>query len=272
MLLEVRDAGFSYGGGSSVFEDVSFSLEEGEVLCLLGANGVGKSTLLQCLNRIFPLSEGKVLLDGQSLVSLTRRQIAREMAFLPQFHRASFPFRVLDIVLMGRTPHMDFLATPGKKEIRMARDVLDSLKILPLQEKPYTQISGGERQLVLLASALVQEPRLLLLDEPTSHLDFGNQARFLDIVNRLARQGISIVMTTHFPDHALLTASKVAILKEGKLMRCGDPLEVLTEELIRNAYDVDVRLVHLEDMGIRTCVPILASRAGGRLCRSGGNP
>lgn len=258
MLLETRGAGFAYEEGKPVFGQVDLSLGEGEVLCLLGPNGAGKSTLLQCLDRILPLSEGEILLDGRSLAFLTRRQISREVAFLPQFHRASFPFRVLDIVLMGRTPHMDFLGIPGKKEIVQAREVLDSLGMLHLADKPYTRISGGERQLVLLASALVQEPRLLLLDEPTSHLDFGNQARFLQVVSSLARQDISIVMTTHFPDHALLTASKVAILREGKVMGFGSPLEVLTEGMIRETYGIDVRLIHLEDAGIRTCVPVLS--------------
>lgn len=258
MLLETKGASFAYEEGKPVFTRVTLSLDEGEVLCLLGPNGAGKSTLLQCLDRILPLSEGEVLLEGASLASLTRRQISRKIAFLPQFHQASFPFRVLDIVLMGRTPHMDFLATPGKQEITQAMEVLDSLGMLHLSEKPYTQISGGERQLVLLASALVQEPRLLLLDEPTSHLDFGNQARFLEVVRRLARQGISIVMTTHFPDHALLTASKVAILKAGKLMGFGSPSEVLTQEMIRETYGIDVRLIHIEEAGVRTCVPILA--------------
>ena len=228
------------------------------MLCLLGANGVGKSTFLQCLDGIRSLSEGEILLDGRSLSSMSRRQIAQEVAFLPQFHRASFPFRVLDIVLMGRTPHMDFLATPGKKDICMARDILESLRILHLQEKPYTQISGGERQLVLLASALVQEPRLILLDEPTTHLDFGNQARFLEIVTSLACQGIAVVMTTHFPDHALLTASTVAVMRAGKLIGLGEPAEVLTERLIQDTYDIDVRLIHLKDAGIRACIPVLS--------------
>ncbi len=262
MLLTVQEAGFSYSGGSRIFQDISLSVEEGEVLCLLGANGVGKSTFLQCLDSIRPLSEGEILLNGRSLSSMSRRQISREIAFLPQFHRASFPFRVLDIVLMGRTPHINFLATPGKRDIDMARKILESLRILHLEEKPYTQISGGERQLVLLASALVQEPRLLLLDEPTTHLDFGNQARFLEIVNGLARQGIAIVMSTHFPDHALLAASTVAVIRAGKLMGFGEPAKVLTEELIQETYDVDVRVIHLEDAGIRTCVPVLSGNRG----------
>lgn len=260
MFLETRGAGFSYEKGKPVFGGVNLSLEEGDVLCLLGPNGAGKSTFLQCLDRILSLDKGEVLLDGRSIASMTRRQISREISFLPQFHRASFPFRVIEIVLMGRTPHMDFLAIPGKKEIRLAREMLDSLGVLHLEEKPYTQISGGERQLVLLASALVQEPRLLLLDEPTSHLDFGNQARFLEVVNRLAQQGISIVMTTHFPDHALLTASKVAILKEGKVLGFGSPHEILTEGMIRETYGIDVRLLDVGATGIRTCVPILAGK------------
>ncbi len=116
--------------------------------------------------------------------------------------------------------------------------------------------------MVLLASALVQEPRLLLLDEPTTHLDFGNQARFLEIVNGLARQGIAIVMSTHFPDHALLAASTVAVIRAGKLMGFGEPAKVLTEELIQETYDVDVRVIHLEDAGIRTCVPVLSGNRG----------
>ncbi|MBL3592152.1 MAG: ABC transporter ATP-binding protein [Synergistaceae bacterium] len=262
MLLEMRQGSFAYGRDREIFGHVDLTLEEGDVLCLLGPNGAGKSTLLHCLDGILPLSKGEILLSGKPLVHLSRRQISQQVAFLPQFHRTSFPFRVLDIVLMGRTPHLGFWTSPGKRDEDRAREALHALDILHLSDSPYTQISGGERQLVLLASALVQEPRLLLLDEPTSHLDFGNQARFLQIVNRLARQGMAIVMTTHFPDHALLTASKVILLKDGRTRGGGDPVETLTESLIGEIYGIKVRLVHLEAEDIRTCVPLLSAKAG----------
>ncbi len=259
-MLDVINATFSYGGPHNVFQDISFSVSAKEVLCLLGPNGTGKSTLIKCLDQLLPLKSGSIVLNGRKISSLSRHEIAKKIAYIPQSHVPTFPFPVLNVVLMGRTPHMGFWSSPSKKDIGIAEESLHSLGILHLQSKPYTEISGGERQLVLLAAVLTQEPDILLLDEPTSHLDFGNQVRLLEIINRLSRQGMAVIMSSHFPDHAFLTASTVAIMQDGRFIEIGSPDRVITASNIRKTYGIEVAIGHV--VGYKdsiTCVPIVNS-------------
>ena len=257
MKLQVRDATFAYPGSREVFRGLSFDMTPNEVFCLLGPNGTGKSTLLQCLDGLLPLASGKILLDGQDLSRWGRREIARRVAFIPQNHVPVFPFTALEVALLGRTPHLGIFGSPGKRDQHLAEEALDRLGVLSLRDRPYTDISGGESQLVLLASVLAQQAELLLLDEPTAHLDFGNQTRFLRTLGTLAREGLSVLLTSHVPDHALSSASTAAILKDGRFLRCGTPSEVVTESLIREAYGVAVRVLEVpENPDMRTCVPL----------------
>lgn len=256
MRLDVIDAAFSYDGDNNVFENISFSVEDGNIMCLLGPNGAGKSTLIKCLNHLLPLNKGVIQIDGKDIRSFSRQELAKKIAYIPQSHVPTFPFPVLNVVLMGRTPHLGFLSVPGKKDVEIAEQVLHSLGIHHLRDKRYTEISGGERQLVLLAAVIAQNTEILILDEPTSHLDFGNQIRLLEIINRLSRQGMMVIMSTHFPDHALLTASTVAIIKAGGIVKQGIPESVITEESIYETYGVEVVIGPVNgEQNLITCVP-----------------
>jgi ABC-type cobalamin/Fe3+-siderophores transport system ATPase subunit len=185
--------------------------------------------------------------------------MARVMGYVPQAHAPPFPFTVIDTVLMGRTAHCGALAAPGKNDRRIAAEALAMLDIGHLCDRPYTEVSGGERQLVLVARALAQQPRVLVMDEPTASLDFGHQVIVLDRVQRLADSGIALVMATHFPDHAFLCATKVLMLKDRSVAAVGGPEEVITESSLGSLYGVDVRII---DTGlgngrqVKVCVPL----------------
>ena len=257
-MFRVEDAEFHYTTARDKgFKDVSFSLNRGEVMCILGPNGCGKTTLLKCLIGILNLDKGHVWLDDKEIDKLGRREVAKVIGYIPQLHQPAFPFSVLDAVLIGRAPHLNVLASPGRKDEEIAEMAMDAMGIADLRDRPYTQLSGGEMQLVIFARVLAQQPALLLLDEPTSHLDFGNQVRVLQIVEKLASTGLPVIMTSHFPDHAFLLSSKVAIMKDNKFLAVGAPDEVITEERMEKIYGVKVKIMDVETpVKRRICVPL----------------
>ncbi|MDD4635310.1 MAG: ABC transporter ATP-binding protein [Dehalococcoidales bacterium] len=258
LMLVVKNACFHYDAGkNSGFEEVNFSLKTGQVMCVLGPNGCGKTTMLKCLLGLLRLQGGSIRLDGQELSQMSRSAVARIVGYIPQLHQPAFPFSVLDTVLVGRAPHLGFLQSPGEKDIEIARSALEALSITHLSNKPFTQLSGGEKQMVTFARVLTQRPALLLMDEPTSHLDFGNQTMVLNVVQQLAATGMPIIMTSHFPDHAFLTSSKVAIMKKGRFLDFGPPEKVITEDNMEKIYGVKVRVMDVNDVvGYRVCLPL----------------
>jgi len=184
--------------------------------------------------------------------------LARKMAYVPQSHTSVFPFTVHDVVLMGRTPYLSVVSSPTREDHEKAEKAMDSVGISHLAGRPCTEISGGEWQLVLIARALTQQPEIILLDEPTSHLDLGNQMRILNIISSLAGSGITIIMASHFPDHALLGASKAAILKDHMFTALGAPEDIITEKTMHETYGVNVRILNLGDsIGRKVCIPVL---------------
>lgn len=251
MKLELKDLSFGYDVSRMILRDVSFTLDGGGVFCILGQNGTGKSTLLKCIVGEEKAS-GQVLVDGRDYARYSQRELAKKIAYLPQNHVPTFPFRVLDVVLMGRSAHMRYFASPGEAEERIAMDNLEFLGIAHLREQPYTNISGGERQLVMIAAALTQQPEFLILDEPTAHLDFGNTHRFLDLLLRLNESGIGILMTTHFPDQALYLGAKTLVLRGGSLWKFGPASEVVDEEGMSELYGLPVHIGQVGDR--RVCI------------------
>ena len=184
-LVDVKNISFSYDKDSpAVFENISFSIEKGDVLCVLGPNGTGKTTLIKCINGLHKVNEGEVYLNGSSIQTLSFKDISRMVGYIPQGHVPSFPFNVFDVVLMGRSPYLSITSSPKERDREIAMNALETLGIEDLKDKPYTNLSGGERQLVFLARVLAQEPDLLILDEPTNHLDFGNQIKLLEIIDK----------------------------------------------------------------------------------------
>jgi iron complex transport system ATP-binding protein len=252
-MLSVRDLGFGYGA-KVVGRDVSLEVRRGEVLCLLGPNGSGKTTLFKTMLGLLPAQAGEVLLEGRPLVGLPRPEIARRVAYVPQAHAAHFPFRVLDMVVMGRTAHLGLFAAPGREDRAKAMAALDALGIANLAETEYTRISGGQRQLALVARALAQDAPTIVMDEPTASLDFGNQVVVLGEVRRLAERGLAVVLSTHDPDHAFSVGSRVALLDGGRLIAQGRPAEVLTAERLRAVYGVSVVVERLSQ-GQTVCAP-----------------
>ena len=218
-------------------------LQNGEVLALLGPNGGGKTTLLKTLLGLLAPKAGEVRLDGASLSSRSTRERARLIAYVPQTHVATFAFTVEAVVLMGRTAHGDLFARPTPKDRLVAATMLDRLGIAALAERPYTMISGGERQLVLLARALAQEPQFIVLDEPTANLDFGNQGKVMREIRSLAASGLGVLFTTHDPNHALRAADRAYMLRGGERIAEGATKEVLTQEWLEALYDAPVRVI-----------------------------
>lgn len=257
MKLEARDLAFGYRH-HRVGQDVSLTLEAGEVLCLLGPNGGGKTTLFRTLLGLLPAQGGRVLLGGDDLAELPRREVARRIAYVPQVHTGYFPFSVRDVVLMGRTAHLAPFASPSRTDHAAAEEALARLGLEHLADSVYTQISGGERQLTLLARALAQSAPLMVMDEPTASLDFGNQVKVLERIADLARSGIGVLLSTHDPDQAFLLGHRVALLHQGTLAALGPPLEILTPAALHMLYGVDVTISRVGDSvhGERqVCVP-----------------
>lgn len=253
-LLEVKDISFGYDD-KKIFENISFSIGRGDVLCILGPNGTGKTTLIKCLNGLHDIESGEIILEGKNIKSMSFKEISKYIGYIPQTHTPTFPFTVLDVVIMGRSPYLSLTDSPKEEDIKIAESALKDLGIYGLKDKEYTNLSGGERQLVFLARILTQQPDILILDEPTSHLDFGNQIKFLEIVDKLASLGLSIIMSSHFPDHTFISSNKVAIMKDGSFIDFGTPQDVVNEENLKKAYDIDVKLIDL-DNGRKVCVPM----------------
>lgn len=253
-MLRLDSVACSYGA-KEVVKDVSFTLQTGDVMCLLGANGSGKTTLFRAILHFLPLARGQVYIEGETIAHWSRRRLARAIAYVPQAHTPPFAFKVRDVVLMARTAHMNSMGTATRHGYEIVDRSLDSLGIMELAEKEYTQLSGGERQMVLVARALAQEAKLLVMDEPASSLDFGNQIRMLTEVKRLSERGVSVLITTHSPNHAFLCASKVAVMKAGRLLACGEPDLVMTSSCLEEAYGVPLEVVDIGN-GNRTCVPL----------------
>jgi iron complex transport system ATP-binding protein len=259
MRLEARDLAFGYPG-HPVGRGVTLAFGAGEVVCLLGPNGGGKTTFFKTLLGLLPPQGGGVFVDGSDVARLARAEIARRLSYVPQAHAGYFPFTVRDVVLMGRTAHLGVFATPSRRDREVADDAIARMGLAPLAESEYTRISGGERQLALVARALAQEGRIVIMDEPTASLDFGNQVRVLEQVRALAASGIGIVMSTHDPDQVFLCADRVALFHRGTLLCADTPERAVTADHLRLVYGVDVRIETIADetgRARRVCMPKL---------------
>ncbi len=245
-------------GKNIVLDKLSFRVEEGKVLCILGANGIGKTTLFKSILGHIRLIGGTISVHQRNIATLSYKEKAKEIAYVPQAHIPAFPFQVIDVVAMGRTAHLSVISSPSGKDLRIADEALKLLNIYELRDKAYTQISGGERQLVLIARALTQETKLIIMDEPTANLDFGNQTRIIEQMNHLAKQGHSILYTTHDPEHAFLCSNQVMAIRGKGDVLVGDAKEIITNELLSEIYHVNalVKEVELPERTIRVCIPV----------------
>lgn len=254
MKLLATDLAFAYSSGQEVLHSVSLSLHDGQVMFVLGSNGSGKTTLLQCLAGLLPPLRGSITIDGRPLHELSLRTRARQIGLVPQLHEPVFEFTVYQIVLMGRAPHLGLFERPGKGDEEAARIAIEAVGIQHLIHRAYTRISGGERQLVLIARGLAQGAGILLMDEPAAHLDPHHQHDVLSVVRNLAADGFAFAIASHLPNHALLYADQVAFLVDGALAHCGPPADTLTEEALRTAYQMEFEIIR-NDHGAKAILP-----------------
>jgi iron complex transport system ATP-binding protein len=239
MILEGQGLTIGYRD-HVVGRDLDVALRAGEVLALLGPNGGGKTTLLKTLLGLLPPLAGEVRIEGHTLSALPVRERARKLAYVPQNHAGAFAFTVSEIVMMGRTAHRGLFAAPGHSDQAVVRGAIDRMGIGALGERPYTMISGGERQLALIARALAQEPRAIVLDEPTASLDFGNQGKIMREIRALAGAGLAVLFTTHDPNQAYRYADRALLLRDGRCFADGAVADVLTRDSLQALYQAPV--------------------------------
>lgn len=254
MKLEVRNLNYAYGE-REILRDVSFSVRKGDFCAVLGANGVGKTTLFKCILGILRDYRGKIRSDGTDLRTLSAREMARLIAYIPQVNHPTFGYSVLDTVLMGAAGQGSAFAQPGKKQYAAAYAALERIGIADFAARSFFHLSGGEQQLVLVARALAQDSQILIMDEPTASLDFGNQFRALEKVHALTEEGYTVLLSTHNPQHALSFSNCLLALKDGSVAAFGDTKTELTAELIERLYSIRARMVGCG--GVSAVIPIV---------------
>jgi iron complex transport system ATP-binding protein len=259
LALEVQDLSFAYGD-HTVLRDISFCLEEGKFLGMLGPNGAGKSTLFRCILGLEKKHSGKIMINGEGTEKKRPVDLARKIAYVPQTHSLAFNYSALDMVIMGTAAQGRDWSVPQHREKRAAEEALELLGIAELRFRGFRHLSGGEQQLVLIARALVQQAKLLIMDEPTANLDYGNQLRILAHIKGLSAHGYSIILSTHNPDHAFLFADQVMALHNNRIAASGPPGEVLTADLIALLYGIPV-YIRQDETGVMNCVPRMSFQA-----------
>jgi len=259
MSIEVKSLSFSYGD-RPVLSDISFSVNKGEFLSILGPNGVGKSTLFRCMLGLLSGYTGQVLIDGIDTRNFSTREAAKHIAYIPQSSRSIFNYSVYDIVLMGRTSGLSTFRSPGKKDKDVCQWAMEKIGITHLRDRCFHRLSGGEQQLVLIARALVQKAPVLMLDEPTANLDFGNQLLVLEQAQKLAQEGYTVIQTTHHPEQSYMFSDRILAIQKGRVLTEGTPKNVLTPEILHALYGVEVDVVSRYEDRARICIPTHISK------------
>lgn len=259
-MLVVKDVVCGYSSKKPIVGPLSFRVEKGDVVCLIGPNGVGKTTLFKTILGLLKPQNGSIMLCGKNLKEYSTKEFARIVAYVPQGHIPPFPYLVKDVVVMGCNPNMHELSSPSEKDFKIALEKLEIMGILHLADRDYTEISGGERQMVMIARALAQNTNLLVMDEPTVHLDYGNEIRVLSQIKKLSDIGYTIIMITHVPNHAYLCANKVLAVGRNGFFKTGSPIDTLTEENLKILYDIEINITSINLKGnqrqIKFCVPM----------------
>ena len=255
-MIEVKNLCFSYGK-TPVLKNVDFAADRGSLTAVLGPNGVGKSTLFRCMLGFLKPSSGSILVNGRDVLEYTRKDLANEIAYIPQSYNPVFNHTVMDSVLMGATHDLGLFEQPGEKHVKKALQRLEELGIADLADRGGMKISGGERQLMLIARALVQDAKILIMDEPTANLDYGNSYRVMQKIARLGKAGYTIIFSSHNPDQALRWADRVFALKDGDVLADGPVESAINEEVLKSLYSVDVAVntVRAGNADYKVCTP-----------------
>lgn len=256
-MLRADKVSFAYRGGAPVLGEVSLAVRRGDLVGVIGPNGSGKTTLLKVLGGMLQPANGSVFVDDKPLGSWSRRDVAVRIAFVPQETHSSFDFSVLDVVLMGRFPHLGAFALEGPEDLAIARDALQATGTSLFESRSFNTLSGGEKQRVVIASALAQRAELLLLDEPTASLDVGHQLEAAALLNRLNHeQNVTMVLTTHDLNFAASLCRHLLLMRDGRVIASGPTNDVLTAAAVRALYDVDADVGLHPRAGRLTVTPI----------------
>lgn len=255
VMYEITDLHFRYPGSERlVLNGINLQLNPGEILSVLGPNGAGKSTLLACMLGLLKPVKGTILLNGRRLPAMNPAEIAKLVSYVPQASQPSFGYSAFSYVLMGRTPLISTFRKPSKKDQRAAWEAMEKMKLTHLADAPCTEISGGEQQQVMIARAIVRKPRVILFDEPTAHLDYGNQIRTLRMIKELSADGYTIMITTHTPDYAILLGGKAAILDRQGHLIYGNTPQIITEDMLRTIYGEEVIIRWSSELNRQICL------------------
>lgn len=253
-MLEVMDLSFCYKQ-RDIFNNISFSLEPGQLICLLGQNGAGKTTLFKCILKLLKPSAGRIMIDRQNTEGFNPRQMAARVAYIPQCHTSVFGYSAWDVVLMGTTAQLSPFSVPGGRQAASTAHAMELLDIIHLAKRPYRELSGGEQQMVLIARAIAQEAGILIMDEPCSNLDYGNQIDLMRTLKKLSSEGFLILLSIHNIDLAMMYADQLLVLHKGALAASGPPELVVTEELISNIYGLKAAIASPPECRLRFIVP-----------------
>ena len=256
MKLSVNGIHFYYNSVRAL-DDVTFKVKDGEVLGIIGPNGSGKTTLLRCINFALRPRTGAVLIDGENISELTRKEIAKNIGVVPQNSTIQFPFTVFDIVSMGRTPHLGRLTRETSEDVAIVRDAMKITDSLHLADRAIDEVSGGEKQRVIIARALAQEPRILLLDEPTLHLDINHQLEVLELVKKIARKNkLIVVFVSHDLNLATRYCDRLVLLASGKIFSMGKPQDVVTPNNIKEVYNIEIEINYSKRIRSFNIIPV----------------
>ena len=251
--LSIRNLTLGYGK-KTIVKDISFNVEKGRIVTLLGANGEGKSTLIKAVCRLKKTRGGTLSVNGKDLNRMSHRERASHISYVPQSHKPGLPISVLDMVVLGRQYCRGMFAEPSREDYKKAEEVLQRLSLTDRGEDLFTSLSGGEQRLVLIARALVQPAKYIILDEPVANLDLGNQIRVLKVIEELAREGMGVLISSHFPQHSLWLGARTVILHKGRVLAYGDADAVINGETLSQIYGTPISVAR-DEQGMAYCRP-----------------
>ena len=247
MKIEVSHGKFGYSNERIIHEDISFDVSNGQILTILGPNGIGKTTLLKCITGLVPWMSGETLVDGEPMKKMKHTAFWKRIGYVPQSTGSVFAYSVLDMVLLGRASHMHVYSTPSAEDYDIAMDALEQVGIAHMYKKPCNNLSGGEFQLVMVARALASKPEIIILDEPESHLDFKNQMLIIGMLEKIVRdQGLGCIVNTHYPEHALRLGDISLMLGPKLPYLFGPTKEIITEENLSKYFGVKVKMLSFD--------------------------
>lgn len=254
MIAGTENLSFSYGK-KQVLNSISFQGEYGSFISVLGKNGAGKSTLFKCMLGILKPDKGTVRILGKSVSDYSASELSKLIAYIPQAHNPVFSYSVADMILMGTTSSTKLFSSPGKEQLKTVDEVMDKLGLSEFAQRSYDSLSGGERQLVLIARAIAQKAKILIMDEPSSGLDFGNRIKVMQTARKLVEEGYLVIQSTHDPEQAYVWSDKILALKDGTVLAYGTPGEIICSSLISDLYDIETQILSLKNDCVRVVLP-----------------